>query len=312
MKKLVIFFGEIDDWKRSVLFGTKARVYLDFFGELYKKDIQAYLCFGQNNFISTAQYRCKAFYNGSCIIQKDCIINPDFVFDRAGASHHPSVFSEKVFNNLLFKTFCRNKIQGYKVFPELHPKTFIVHDTNVFDTLKNNFEDSEKIVFKPIEGMKGKNVAIIDPKNLNAVHEYLKVMEGKSFLVREFLDTSVGIDGVVESTHDLRVVFIGQELIWSHVRTPKKDSLIANVAQGGSIRELSLDELPKDVLDICTNVSNKILEKFDKPFFSIDLGMTKDGPKIFEFNSQVGFPRPDMASKDKFIHLLVDRISREI
>jgi len=91
----------------------------------------------------------------------------------------------------------------------------------------------------------------------------------------------------------------------AHVRTPKKGSFLANVAQGGKIKEIPLEKLPKKVITAVRKTQKRIDRKYNFPIYSIDFGLQKDRPYIFELNDQIGFPRATMRSHKKFIEGLL-------
>jgi hypothetical protein len=61
-------------------------------------------------------------------------------------------------------------------------------------------------------------------------------------------------------------------------------------------------------MEMVSHISSIFFERFNNPFYSIDIGMTKDGPKVYEFNSQVGFPLPEMQNRDLFVSKLAHRL----
>jgi len=126
------------------------------------------------------------------------------------------------------------------------------------------------------------------------------------------VDTSSGISGLVDGLHDLRVAIINGRGVWCHVRTPPPGSFEANVAQGGAIKEVSWERLPGSVKKIVSQIADKFYKEYDNPFYSIDFGMGKDGPLIFELNDQIGFPTWEMKARDRFLNELVESFALKL
>ena len=95
----------------------------------------------------------------------------------------------------------------------------------------------------------------------------------------------------------------------AHVRTPKDGGYLANVAQGGSIKEVELEKIPKPIMEVVLDIQKKIDDKFDNPIYSIDFGVMDGKPYVFELNDQIGFPREDMASAKNFVSSLVEALA---
>ena len=143
------------------------------------------------------------------------------------------------------------------------------------------------VAAKPPVGACGRGVVIAPRGELPAqVTEY-------PLLVQAFIDTSRGIPGLVESTHDLRVVVVGGIVALACVRTPPEGSLVANLDRGGSIRLLDVEGLPSDVFAIVEEVDHS-LSRFPERVYSIDMGLHEEREwKIIELNAPPGMPWPE-------------------
>ena len=131
--------------------------------------------------------------------------------------------------------------------------------------------------------------------------------EGKNpkYIAQEFIDTSKGINGITDGLHDLRVVVINKKVVWCHVRISMEGTYKANVGQGGALSEIDYNLVPGNVKAIVKELSEMFYRQYDNPLFSIDFGIQSGKPHIFEINDQIGFPKVDMKSKDKFLEELV-------
>jgi glutathione synthase/RimK-type ligase-like ATP-grasp enzyme len=141
---------------------------------------------------------------------------------------------------------------------------------------------TEKVVVKDPVSAGGRGVYIGTREEVLA-----KVPEDRyPLLAQEFMDTSVGIPGLLKGVHDLRVEMGGSEIWTCYVRTPKKGELRANVAQGGTAHYISHEDTPQEVADL----ARRIDARFGKMprFYALDFANTPDGWKLIELNSQPG------------------------
>ena len=181
---------------------------------------------------------------------------------------------------------CNIKYRTYGLFPHLFPTTKLVRKPGGLLRALPKLH-STIVAAKPPAGACGRGVVIAPRDELPAkVTEY-------PLLVQAFIDTSRGIPGLVESTHDLRVVVVGGIVAFALVRTPAQGSLVANLDQGGSIRLLDVEGLPADVLAIVEEV-DRSLSRFPERVYSIDMGLHEEREwKIIELNAPPGLPWPE-------------------
>jgi glutathione synthase/RimK-type ligase-like ATP-grasp enzyme len=153
--------------------------------------------------------------------------------------------------------------------------------------------------------MCGQGIIIDYPENIAQAD----IQDDQEYILQEFVDTSGGIPGVIAGHHDLRVVIASGEIVLSHVRTPKEGSLLANVAQGGSIKEVAVKDIPESIITVVKKIQALIDKRFDYPLYSIDLGIQhKETAFVFELNDQIGFPSEDMSAKKEFLDKILDSL----
>ncbi len=163
----------------------------------------------------------------------------------------------------------------------------------------DDYKEIPRVVLKPARGMQGKDIIIDSPQNIART----ELKAATEYTLQEFVDTSSGILGITSTYHDLRVVIVNGETVLSHVRTPKHGSLLANVAQGGSIQEVLTKDIPDFIRDATRKIQSLIDEKYDFPLYSIDFGIqNKTTPFVFELNDQIGFPSEIMTGSKTFIN----------
>lgn len=138
-------------------------------------------------------------------------------------------------------------------------------------------------VFKPIDGREGEGVVIAAKERL------LGRLSSYHGLIEEFIDTSNGIPGLARSYHDLRVFMFDGKAEQAYIRIPKKGSLVANVARGGSMREFSVRRLPHNVMRI-TKAIDRSLTRFGHRIYAADFGIERGRPYLIELNDHPGLP----------------------
>jgi len=227
----------------------------------------------------------------------------DLVYDRTGGVKFPpeEPSGPIVVNRRDFKLLCWDKWLAYRKTSRFMPKTIWVGErqnlASVLPKIKTNW-----VVLKPYNGLKGIGI-FIGPKEKALSFEFPE--KHPRYIAQEFIDTSGGIPGIVEGLHDLRVAVTNGEAVWSHVRTPPSGSFQANVAQGGKIKEIACTKLPAVVKQITDQIASRFYKAYDNPSYTLDFGMTKEGPLIFEFNDQMGFPTWEMKARERFLQELV-------
>jgi len=194
-------------------------------------------------------------------------------------------------NQFGLKKICYNKHLTYLTFPQFHKFTCQFFDKKgALRCLKKIKTD--QVVYKPIYGLGGRGIIIGRPKIV-----LRKLKNFNQGLFQEFIDTSAGITGICPSYHDLRAIIMDGRIVQSYVRIPKSGSLVANVAQGGTLKEISKESLPTSVLKIIKQV-DLIFKKFGHRVYAVDFGLEKDQPYLMEINRAPGMP----FKKEKYYH----------
>lgn len=289
-------------------FGIKRSVYHDFFKLGMKRGFDMYIANGKENYSGQMVFQNAYQYNGEFFQASDKTLKMDAVFDRSGGMSFPAEnIGRKVLNDIYFKRLCNNKNETRKVIGEFMPKSAKIENKNELLKQLETFSKSSLVVLKPAKGMCGKGIVIDSPEKI--AQENIK--DGDEYILQEFIDTSKGIQGIIDGYHDLRVVIVNGKIVLSHVRTPKEGSLLANVAQGGSIKEIPVKDIPQFIVDAVKKIQVIIDEKFDCPLYSIDLGIQNGKePFVFELNDQIGFPSEQMKAKEDFLDNIMDSLEK--
>ena len=88
--------------------------------------------------------------------------------------------------------------------------------------------------------------------------------------------------------HDLRLVFIDEKVIYAYIREPRSGDLLANLAQGGSLKIVPNKLIPASVSPIIQR-AHKLFGSFLPRVYTIDIMFDRRGkPWVVELNSMPG------------------------
>ena len=231
-------------------------------------------------------------FTADTIYQYSRLANVDFNPGKAVITNTPE-----------FRDFCV-KINAYNYMPQFFPLTHLVKSIEeIKDTLPKI--KTEKVVFKPNRGQNGDDVFIWNMNEINFDLLPKDKLEDSGFLIQEFIDTSNGIPDIVSSYHDLRIITHGDKISLCHVRQPTPGSLVGNSHKGASITEIDIDSIPEFILEFYNKVHSEIIKKYPHPMYSMDIGISKDGPQVIELNAHTAFPGDTFKCMDTFIDNLI-------
>jgi len=288
MKKVLILFGK-KDWSRPA-FANMSSGYTLCYEYLYdlaqKHNIKLYRAsYTWYDKQQSAFSYAWTFEKGAWIRVND--IKPDLIYDKTKATPEALFFkttelsSLPITNDVEFTNLIDNKLFTSLLFPQ-HTKKH--HKALDMTDLKNILKriKTSKVVLKTSSDSGGENVFILEKKDV--AHTEIPF----PILAQEFIDSSHGIDGIVKSVHDLRLVFIEDELIYSYTRTPAQGSLLANLSQGGTMQIIPKNQLPTTITKLVSDVQNT-LSTFQNKIYTIDIMFDENQqPWIVELNSMPG------------------------
>ena len=285
-------------------FGKKRAVYHDFFRYGMAFGFDMFVASGKENYHQPLTFTDVYRYDGTIFESYGSVV-ADAVYDRSGGMTFPTEeIGFKTLNSIGFKRLCNDKNAMQELLGTFMPKNFPITGPESLAAGIRELGNCKLAVLKPSKGMQGKGIIIDHPERLATT-----VLEDKTeYCLQEFIDTSKGIPGIINRHHDLRIVIVDGEIVLCHVRSPQAGSLLANVAQGGSIREVPLTDIPEFITDRVSARQAIIDERFDYPLYSIDFGIHNGRiPYVFELNDQIGFPSEDMHHE-----LFIDRLIRSL
>lgn len=204
----------------------------------------------------------------------------DGVFDKFHFSEETKKLKKQmdeqvgILNNPELEELCKDKILTYQRFPDKIPETIEYSDQNAREML----DKYGKIVLKPRFAFGGKGIHIVESE------EEIPEIE-EAYILQRFVDSSKGIEGVVDGTHDLRGILVNGELKAGYVRY--SDGEISNVSQGGSQHAVSPEDFPEAALEVIEQVRNEL--EYSPSLFSVDIFFDEqEKPWIVELNSKPG------------------------
>lgn len=290
MRKVLILFGK-SNWKKSRPFENEDYQYsYEYFYSICQKNgIQMYRASYQ-----WYDYRKKIFKYAWVFEGKNARwkrvsnINPDLIYDKTKARLEVYYKKELIgrnysfINNLDFTQLIDNKFTTSLLFHRWSKKCWLANNKIEFKRILPKIK-TEKVVLKPLLESGGKDIQILNKKEA-----LKKVILDKTYLVQEFIDSSLGVPGFSKKMHDLRLVFINEKIIYSYIREPKEGNYLANLAQGGTLKIVPSKKLPKSIFP-AVKFANKIFETFIPRIFSIDFMFDKrEKPWVVELNSMPG------------------------
>ncbi len=234
-------------------------------------------------------------------------VKPDLIYDRSILNVPPKQYQKRIilektypfFNNLKIKNLLTNKWLTYLKFKKYCPKTILVEKRA--DLKKISSLSSKTIIVKPLFGAKGIGIKVLAKKDFTPI-KY-------PFIVQEFIDSSSGIKGLVNGIHDLRIMVKNNKPFHFFLRIPSKNSLVANLSQGGKIKLLNEKDIPSNVMLMAKEIINVIKPLSTKNLYSIDLLLDKNGtPWIIELNAQPGIvlEKEELKNKQFYYKNIID------
>lgn len=214
-------------------------------------------------------------------------------------------FSEKfpLINNPEFTKIAGDKYATSLLLPHYFKPYLLVPSESVLSEKIKGIV-GEYVVIKPLSSSGGEGVIIDTAKNVFARQLSYPL------ILQEFIDSSHGIPGITPGHHDLRLVFINDELVYSYVRVPKAGSLLANVAQGGKMFIVASQNLPPSINPAIVAVQ-KAFARFPRKIYTIDLMFDESAhPWIVELNTMPGvyFEAGQEETRDRFYTKLIQTL----
>jgi glutathione synthase/RimK-type ligase-like ATP-grasp enzyme len=294
MKTVLILFSGDESWEQEQPFESEKYVW--YYENLYDFSAERGVQFYRAS-IDWYDWEKKEFThawtrkNGAWVraahIQPDIINDKTMVRDTIRlmpqllelASQHRMV------NTPEFSMLANNKLYTSMLFPNVSKPYVMVNSHQELQALVTTW-GGERIVLKAAMESQGAAVQILQREQLDQLTIQFPL------LAQEFVDTSAGIPGLIEGVHDLRLVYFGETLAYSYLRTPAEGKLVANVAMGGNKILIENHQIPDSVWPLVETVQTRF-SAFPPSIYTIDLMFDGDvRPWLVELNTKPGMYFP--------------------
>lgn len=166
---------------------------------------------------------------------------------------------------------------------------------------------TEDIIIKPVKScwwswiIKYKKSELI---NLKEKYKWLEML----FIVQQFKDFSNWYPWLVDSNHNLRLVYLHNKLVYSTITISEKNSseFIVNEYLWSIENVLQIDKIPQEVILLANNIKDS-LDILPNDYYSLDFWYCKQDKTwyLFEINTNPWFPT-DMIQREMFLHSLAE------
>ena len=215
-------------------------------------------------------------------------ITPDLIYDKTKARMEVYYKKELIgkkypfINNQFFTQLIDDKLTVSLLFSKWCKKNWLIRNRVELEKFLPKIK-TDLVVLKPLIESGGKGIQILDKKNV-----LKKAILNQPYLLQEFIDSSNGVPGISRGMHDLRLVFVNEKNIYAYIREPQKNSFLANLAQGGKLKIVPKNTLPKSLSPVVKK-ANELFSTFSPRVYSIDFMFDqKKHPWIVELNSMPG------------------------
>lgn len=294
MKSMVIIYDS-EDWDKPIPLADAPETrqsFEDFYEFAHTRGIDVFRAYvGWFNREENHFEKAWTFHNGSWTKIEETIV-PDAIFDKLPGSRSYGLFDLKsamslktpIFNPPIFRAALDNKASQYLAFRKFMPVSALAGNTRELSDIVERMAGN-KVVLKQVYGSGGKQVEIRERADA------AKTALVFPLLVQEFVMTS-GVPGVSASGEvaDLRLVYIGDELIYALSRRAAKGSLFTNFHRGADALPVPIQKIPESCLAAATEISGELTSVFQSINYSLDFMFTKEGVPLFiEMNTTPGF-----------------------
>ncbi|MCA9375817.1 MAG: hypothetical protein KC925_02015 [Candidatus Doudnabacteria bacterium] len=244
----------------------------------------------------------------------DGFIQPSVLWDRAPFSFElhrrklELVRTIPMVNDPLFSLTAASKLAPNELFSDYAIPTRVIWRQEQLEEAAEALS-GDRLVAKPMIGTGGKGVHILPREQIKELTD----IPPSGLVLQELVDTTVGIPGIADGPHDLRLVFVGEEVCYASVRIPPEGSLISNVARGATKHVIQPDLLPSELNEVIELIRERFAV-FTHKIYSVDFLFGPDGPRVVEMNYTPGFffEDEDRATQDRFFALTMDHLRSAI
>lgn len=279
MKTAVIFCRYIDQTQTPFDTPYYTAAYIDLLLELKRQGMHAYFATNPATYKGAGVFETAYTTDKMCTVDELTVVHnitADIVYSKGDFTA-----TDVLLLNPPFVEYITNsKAETYRLFSEYQPQSFVCESRRELQDALQKLP-GERVVVKDPFGSGGALVFIGTRQEVLGM-----IPDNFPLLAQEFIDTSGGIEGLVDGVHDLRIK-IGGGVIWGgEIRTPAPGDLRANVGLGGSEFFLAPSAIPAEPI----RIAREICKTFDgHPYYiSLDFAQTANGWQLIELNNKPG------------------------
>ncbi len=209
----------------------------------------------------------------------------------------------RMVNPPLIRDVAGNKYLSYLFAPEYHATTLLARDQQELDVIQLGWDkDDRRVAIKELDSNSGDKVFVGEFEDYDDSLEF-------PVIVQSFIDTSGGVEGLVEGMHDVRVALFNGEVIHGYIRRPGEGTLKSNMQYGGQSTALYVDQVPHDIIDIINRFDERLKHLGDR-YYAADFGYNGKEWKLFELNAYPGLAtvETDGEAVSEYMQLLAEKL----
>ncbi len=255
----------------------------------------------KDSYIGKGVFKNVFRYEKGRIVPAESEFKADVIYQFKRMADENFDHAVKTINSPEFRSWCGDKWNQYQLLGEFMSKTFLISNESEFEKALTQIT-TDKAVIKPNHGQKGEDVTVFEKTNPPKLNQ--EILKTKKYLLQEFADTNIIIDGLISGVHDIKMITIGNR-IFVNLRTPENN--IGEVCTFDSpYSEIDVSKLPQSVLDFHKKIKDKIETLFQGQIYTVDIGITKNGPVVFELNAHTAFPYIHFEYAEDFLNTMVN------
>lgn len=300
MKKKFVFWRKLEGDAVEDNFSAKPE-YHAFFNEC-NKHFDFRIANGTESYIGKGVFKNVFKYKNYKFVLAEKKFKANAVYQRKKVADDSFDNSVPLLDSVAFKKWCPDKMNQYELLKDLMPITFLINTTEDYKKYLSEIK-TEKAVLKPRRGQKGEDISVFYKSNPPKLDE--NILKNKGYLLQEFHDTNIEVNDIVKGIHDIKLITIGKK-IFANLRTPEtgKDYCTFD----SPYTEIAPPKLPQEVFEVHQKVVERIKKMFPTDVYTVDIGLTKNGPIVFELNSHTAFPYTHFEYAMDFFNSLISHI----
>lgn len=247
-----------------------------------------------------SEYWTANFESGEAeFVRHEAPITLTFLYDKA---RFPGT-DIKVVNPPLIRDLAGNKYLSYLFAPEYHALTLLARDQQELDIVRLGWDaEDRRVAIKELDSNSGDKVFVGNFDDYDEDFEF-------PLIIQSFIDTSAGVEGLIDGMHDVRVALFNGEVIHGYLRRPGEGTLKSNMQYGGESRALYIDQIPKELIEIAKSFDERLKHLGDR-YYAADFGYNGKEWKLFELNAYPGLAnvKKDGEAVKEYMQLLAEKL----